>query len=347
VSGRGDRDKYHRVNTGTARLRALTIALCVIAAAETAKTAHADESGASFWLSGSYASYAAVPATPGWSVETTFYHATADAGRTANFTRGGRIEVGLDTASNYFLVTPSYALDSSVLGGQLGLALTFLAGNYSSTASATLVAPSGASLSGASGDSMTEIGDLYPQASLKWNRGLHNLMTYVTAGIPSGAYDMNRQASLGLGHWAVDGGLGYTYANEDTGHELSAVMGFTYNFMNPSTAYQSGVDLHLEVSASQYVTERLSLGVVGYLYNQITGDSGAGARLGAFMSRVAGAGPQASYDFALGKRDASLSVRGYYEFAGQNRPEGWNVWLTFAVSLGATAKSARPSAVPL
>ena len=81
---------------------------------------------------------------------------------------------------------------------------------------------------------MTEIGDLYPQASLKWNSGVHNFMTYVTAGVPIGAYDMNRQASLGLGHWAVDGGLGYTYANDDKGHELSAVLGFTYNFMNPT-----------------------------------------------------------------------------------------------------------------
>jgi hypothetical protein len=328
-------------------MRASSIALCAIATVGVANLAHADETGASFWLSGSYASYAAVPATPGWSVETTFYHATADAGRAASFTRGGRIEVGLDTASNYFLVTPSYAIDRAVLGGQLGLALTFLAGNYSSTASATLVAPSGASLSGASGDSMTEFGDLYPQASLKWNRGVHNFMTYLTAGIPSGAYDMNRQASLGLGHWAIDGGLGYTYADEGKGHELSAVLGFTYNFMNPSTAYQSGIDMHLELSASQYVTERLSLGVVGYLYNQITGDSGPGARLGPFMSRVAGAGPQASYDFSFGKREASLSVRGYYEFAGQNRPEGWNVWLTFVVALGASGKSARPAALPL
>jgi hypothetical protein len=328
-------------------MRAWSIALCAIATVGATNLAHADESGASFWLSGSYASYAAVPATPGWSVETTFYHATADADRSANFTRGGRIEAGLDTSSNYFLVTPSYALDQPVLGGQLGLALTFLAGNYSSTASATLVAPPGASLTGQSSDSMTEIGDLYPLASLKWSSGVHNVMTYVTAGIPSGAYDMNRQASLGLGHWAVDGGLGYTYANDDKGHELSAVLGFTYNFMNPSTAYQSGIDMHLELSASQYVTERLSLGVVGYLYNQITGDSGPGARLGPFMSRVAGAGPQAAYDFSLGKREASLSVRGYYEFAGQNRPEGWNIWLTFVVSLGASGKSARPASLPL
>ena len=335
------------VTTARLELRPATIVLCAIATVGATGIARADESGASFWLSGSYASFAAVPATPGWSVDTTFYHATADAGRTASFTRGGRIEAGLDTASNYFLVTPSYALETPVLGGQFGLALTFLAGNYASTASATLVAPSGASLSGSSSDSMTELGDLYPLASLKWSRGVHNFLTYFTAGVPTGAYDPNRQASLGLGHWAIDSGVGYTYFDEDKGHEFSAVVGFTYNFMNPITQYQSGIDMHLELSASQYVTERLSLGVVGYLYNQITGDSGAGARLGAFMSRVAGVGPQASYDLALGKREATLGVRGYYEFAGENRPAGWDVWLTFVVSLGASGKSARPAALPL
>ena len=85
--------------------------------------------------------------TPGFSVETTFYHATANAGRTVDFTRGGRIELGLDTVSNYFPVTPSYAFETPVVGGQLALGVTFLAGNYSSTVSATLVAPSGESLS--------------------------------------------------------------------------------------------------------------------------------------------------------------------------------------------------------
>ena len=60
------------------------------------------------------------------------------------------------------------------------------------------------------------------------------------------------------------------------------------------------------------------------------------------MSRVAGAGPQVGYDFALGGRPASLSARGYYEFGAQNRPEGWNAWLTLLVSLGQPArKSAR------
>mgnify|MGYP006187721057 CR=1 FL=1 len=45
---------------------------------------------------------------------------------------------------------------------------------------------------------------------------------------------------------AVDGGGGYTYYDDNSGRELSAVLGFTYNFMIPYTAYQSGINMHLE-----------------------------------------------------------------------------------------------------
>jgi hypothetical protein len=37
----------------------------------------ADEAGVSFWLPGQYGSFAAVPSTPGWSFEGTYYHASA------------------------------------------------------------------------------------------------------------------------------------------------------------------------------------------------------------------------------------------------------------------------------
>jgi hypothetical protein len=33
----------------------------------------ADEAGVSFWLPGQYGSFAAVPSTPGWSFESTYY----------------------------------------------------------------------------------------------------------------------------------------------------------------------------------------------------------------------------------------------------------------------------------
>jgi hypothetical protein len=296
--------------------------------------ARADESGASFWLLGSYASQAAVPSPLGLSIDTTYYTAGASAGREVTFTRGGRVQAGLTTSSNYMMVTPSYAFETPVLGGQFGFGTTLLWGNYSSTVSASLVAPSGFGLSAARSDSMTAFGDVFPTATLKWAVGVHNFMTYATANVPLGAYDPNRQATVGLGRWAVDGGGGYTYYDDNSGRELSAVLGFTYNFMNPYTAYQSGINMHLELSASQYLTERFLAGVAGYFYQQITPDTGSGATLGPFMSRVAGIGPQLGYDFNFGSRSATISTRGYYEFAAQNRPQGWNAWLTLVVALG-------------
>jgi hypothetical protein len=35
-------------------------------------------------------------------------------------------------------------------------------------------------------DTSTGFGDLYPQASLKWNFGVTNFMTYITGDIPVG-----------------------------------------------------------------------------------------------------------------------------------------------------------------
>jgi hypothetical protein len=63
---------------------------------------------------------------PSWGCQfdTTFYTAGADAVRTANFARGGRIEVGLDTRSNYFMLTPTYEFETFI--GELPLSGSFL-----------------------------------------------------------------------------------------------------------------------------------------------------------------------------------------------------------------------------
>ena len=62
----------------------------------------------------------------------------------------------------------------------------------------------------------------WPIATLKWNNGVHNYMTYMTGDIPVGAYDSARLSNIGIGHGALDGGGGYTYFNPATGHEFSA-----------------------------------------------------------------------------------------------------------------------------
>jgi hypothetical protein len=78
----------------------------------------------------------------------------------------------------------------------------------------------------------------------------------------------------------VDSGFGYTYLNPQTGHELSAVAGFSYSGMNDALQYHNGIDFHLDWAISQFVSKSVHVGLTGYVYQQVTGDSGAGAKLG-------------------------------------------------------------------
>ena len=131
-----------------------------------------------------------------------------------------------------------------------------------------------------------------------------------------------RLANLGIGHGAIDAGAGYTYLNPQTGHEFSGVLGFTYNFINPSTQYQNGVDMHFDWGASQFLSKQLLVGLVGYAYQELGCDSGSGDRVGCFRSRVFGVGPQLGYIFPLGDKQGYLNIKGYKEFGAEASPGG-------------------------
>ena len=293
---------------------------------------HADEGGTSFWLPGQYGSLAAVPAEPGWSLALIYYHASTDAGGSRGFQKGGKITLGLDVSQDLILAVPNYVFETPVIGGQASISMAGLYGNVDVDVDATLSDPGGSVISGSESDSNTAFGDLYPSASLRWNHGNHNTMVYTMLGVPVGSYDAERLASIGTNHWAVDIGGGYTYLNMETGREFSATLGFTYNFENPDTDYQNGIDAHLDWGASQFLNEQVHLGLVGYFYYQLTGDSGDGAALGDFKSSVNGIGPQIGYLFKMGGMDAYLNLKGYWEFGADNRPEGWNGWLTWSIT---------------
>jgi hypothetical protein len=74
------------------------------------------------------------------------------------------------------------------------------------------------------------------------------------------SYPFVRERKTLLGHWAVDGGVGYTYLNEKAGIEGSVVFGLTYNFINPYTQYQSGTDAHLDWALSPILTDKFHIG---------------------------------------------------------------------------------------
>ncbi|WP_346731182.1 transporter [Bradyrhizobium sp. 18] len=150
--------------------------------------------------------------------------------------------------------------------------------------------------------------DVIPQFSLRWNAGVNNFMTYVTGDIPVGAYQSTRLANLGLGHGAIDAGGGYTYFNPATGPELSAVLGFTYNFVNPSTQYQSGVDMHLDWGASQFLTKQVQVGLVGTPTRNWGATAALATGSGASCRRCSASGRSSATSFRSAKASTGTSI---------------------------------------
>jgi hypothetical protein len=343
--------------SGSKSAAAVGIATVTVALASLSGAARADESGISFWLPGQYGSLAAAPQTPGWALGAVYYHTTIEA--SGNVAAAREIQIGrlpatvnvnlnanLNARADLVLLAPTYTFATTVLGGQLAVGVTALFGNTNAGINGTLTATAGPLVVNRTGsifDNLTSVGDLYPTATLRWNNGVNNYMTYVTGDIPVGSYDSSSIANLGIGHGAIDTGGGYTYLNPQSGHEFSGVAGFTYNFKNLTTQYQNGVDFHFDWGASQFLSKQLFAGLVGYAYQQISDDSGANPTLGGFRSRVLGVGPQIGYLFPVGNMQGYLNLKAYGEFDAASRPSGWNAWLTFAISSAAPASTVTPT----
>ena len=324
--------RCHPIGSFTTALRRAVALLAVVALVGGYKVAVADEAGVSVWLPGTFGSLAAVPVLPGFQWSTTYYHAAATSQSRTEFEEGGRIVRGLSPKPNLIQLSPSYAFETLVLGAQLGLAVTTVPAFVSNSVTSTLTGPRGRTLSGKDSQSVQGFGDLYPRASLKWNENVNNFMVYGTGDIPVGLYSKDNIANIGTGHGAIDSGVGYTYLDRQIGNEFSAVGGFTYNFTNPATNYRSGVDFHLDWAASRLLSEQVSAGIAGYVYQQIGCDSGSGNTVGCFRTRIFGMGPQLAVRFPIGEMQGSLGLRAYGEFGAKNTPQGWNTFLTLAIS---------------
>src|SRR5450432_2728320 len=207
------------------RSSAVAMILCAGVLSTTSSASLADESGTSFWLPGLFGSLAAVPGTPGWAVASVYYHTSVSAGADVAAARevqtnrfnpalNVNLNANLHATADLAIIVPSYIFATPVLGGQLAVQMGTIVGSTSANVNGTLMAslpPFGLIRTDSIGDTVVGFGDLYPLASLKWNAGVNNFMTYVTGDIPVGNYSSASISNLGLGHGAIDAGGGYTY----------------------------------------------------------------------------------------------------------------------------------------
>ena len=169
---------------------------------------------------------------------------------------------------------------------------------------------------------------IFDPLAIGWHSGNWHWIVGMDIYLPTGRYDKTQLANIGRNYVTLEPLFAFTYRNPE-GYEFSMKSMFDHNYENDDTRYRSGNELHADFVAAKHFGN-WGVGVGGYAYRQVSGDSGEGAMLGDFRGRAMGLGPQLSYTTASG-----LNIQGHYqhEFDVQNRPEGDKFWLNIAIPL--------------
>jgi hypothetical protein len=157
------------------------------------------------------------------------------------------------------------------------------------------------------------LGDVVPRAQLGWQAGDLAYTVWLQAVTPTGRYSPTFSPSTGLNRPAVDTGLAVTWTHKPSKLQVNGAAGFTFNFENQATDYRTGNEFHFEWAIGYELSKGLIVGLVGYDYRQLTGDSGSGAVLGPFKSRVDAVGPGLSYSTVFDKMPLVFSLNHYHE----------------------------------
>ncbi|MGE7415088.1 SphA family protein [Methylobacterium tarhaniae] len=311
----------------------LTTLLCV-AGLQTASDVQAAEAAQGVYLLGFRGPLAGVTPPPGFYFENDafFYQGDLKGGRV--FQSGGVVasQVKLDTYLG--IANPIWVTPAELFGGSLGFQVLIPYGTPAVNAGAVLFSPRiDRVIAGRESDAVFNVGDIYASSFVGWHSGNFHWNVTLTGVIPSGSYQTGQLSNISLNRPALDLSGALTYLDPVLGYELSVVPGFTFNWINPATQYLTGTEFHLEWSVSKYLTKELTVGLVGYFYDQLTGDSGRGDRVGPFKGRVTALGGSIGYTFKLGEIPVSTSVRVLRELDTRNRFEGTATWLTIAAPL--------------
>lgn len=138
--------------------------------------------------------------------------------------------------------------------------------------------------------------------------------------LPTGSYKAERLINTGANHWTASPAVAFTWIGPG-GLELSSNIQINVHGKNKDTQYQSGVEYQHEFAIGQHVGP-WTLGVGGYLYQQLTDDKVNGAKFqDGNRSRVMALGPAISF-FELGSDWPLIWAHAYKEFGARNRTQG-------------------------
>lgn len=276
--------------------------------------------------------------------DTYFYSGKIGGGTT--LPTGGLLVANVSATTWINLPTTLWVTPAKILGGDLAFSLTTPFGEPRINANLLVNSPRFGPIGVNASDANFDMSDFFLNSFIGWHSGNFHWQLGVGGVIPSGTYVAGQLSNVSLNRPAIDIFGAITWLDPAIGWDLSAAAGFTFNRTNTATDYKTGDEFHLEWGATKYLTKEFTIGMVGYFYQQLTPDSGSGARLGAFEGRVVALGGTFGYTFEVGKIPVSTRIKVFREFDVQNRMEGTAGFLTVAFPLwidtGSQVAAAKP-----
>jgi hypothetical protein len=296
--------------------------------------ARAAEFGTGPWVRGYTDIFGGIlPPVPGFYFRTDAYHYEGSADATVF---NGFVQIGIEEDYTATIAALTYVTPWKILGGTYAVAIvpSMVAMDVDvGIGIPQFTGPLGFRTFGPfnfrTGDTELAPGDMaFAPLVLGWNAGNFHWNVGVFGFAPTGDYSTRQLANTSLNHWAVMNRIAATYFDPKTGWQVNGAAIYSVNFENPATDYETGNILNLEgVIAKNF--GRLGVGVTGYAMIQTTGDSGAGARLGSFESRVFGGGPIVTYTIGNPANGLTFIGKYYQEFDAENTFEGHTLDVAF------------------
>lgn len=297
-----------RLRAGSCWTTAAVIALASAAPDPTS----AAESGTGAYLLGLRGPGAGLTPPEGWylSLQTYIYDGHAD----ADFPlEGGKIGAHLRVNPVVVIPTLQWVTPVELGGARLGFTLTAPFGKVDVTGKVGAFESS---------DSIFTYGDPSLGAFLGGDLQQFHWQAGVNQFLPIGDYRHGALANISKNRPATDVYGALTWLHPEWGLDVSNTIGVTFNGQNEATDYTTGNEFHWEWAATKKFENGVSFGPVGYLYEQLTPDTGQGAKLGGFEGMVAAVGATAAYDFKLGETPVTARVRYYHEVDTKLRLRG-------------------------
>jgi hypothetical protein len=304
-----------------------------------APSSQAAEYGFTTYPLGSAAFGAGITPPPGTYVTDSISYFTGSIGGNIDiggivFNGGAKVEFFSEGVS--ILTVP----ETKVLDGNLGVLVSVPVSHMNIEARAT----------GPLGNTVTDttegwgLGDTVLQLQLGWNLGDFSHTFHVLGVIPTGRYQPGFYPLTGFNRPSLDLGWAFTWFEKNSKLQFNGAVGFMTSLENESTQYQTGDEFHAEWAIGYKFDNGLVLGVAGYDYRQLTGDSGQGALLGSFIGSQDAVGPALSYSTLIGKVPVTISVRDYEQYDWKNFFHG-NVSIASFTAAFPAGQSLEPSSL--